>query len=73
VSQKVADARVLATRYKVMQFGQQVSVQDLGTPILVVNGKWITGGGMKLAYSQIMLAVNWLIQQEQAALPPATR
>jgi thiol:disulfide interchange protein DsbA len=72
VSQKVADARVLATRYKVVQFGQPVTVQDLGTPVLVVNGKWITGGGMKLPYSQIMLAVNWLIQQEQAALPPAT-
>jgi len=66
VSVKVSEARVLATRYKTMEYNQPVSVQDLGTPILVVNGKWLTGGGMKLPYSQIMLAVNWLIQQEQA-------
>jgi thiol:disulfide interchange protein DsbA len=73
VSIKVSEARVLATRYKTMEYGQPVSVQDLGTPILVVNGKWLTGGGMKLPYSQIMLAVNWLIQQEQSAMPAANR
>jgi thiol:disulfide interchange protein DsbA len=63
VDAKVAQAKVLADRYGLIEFG---------VPTLVVNGKWITGGGY-VPYSQIMLVVNQLIQQEQAAMPPSVK
>ncbi len=61
---KIAQANVLADRYGLALFG---------VPNLVVNGKWITGGYFALPYAQIMPVVNYLVGQEQAALPAATR
>ncbi|MGH8400764.1 MAG: thiol:disulfide interchange protein DsbA/DsbL, partial [Gammaproteobacteria bacterium] len=57
VDTKLVQAKVLAQRYGV-----------LDVPTLVVNGKWLTGPGYHLSNSQVMNAVNWLVQQEQAAL-----
>ena len=61
---KIAQANVLAERYGLMLFG---------VPTLVVNGKWITGGDFGVPYSQIMLVVNQLVIQEQAAMPAAAK
>ena len=63
VDAKIAQAKVLADRYGLIQFG---------VPTLVVNGRWITGGGYA-AYPQIMQVVNQLVQQEQAAMPPSVK
>ncbi len=64
VDAKIAQANVLAERYGLIQFG---------VPVLVVNGKWITGGGFGVGYPQIMQVVNYLLQQEQAAQPPSVK
>lgn len=64
VDAKVAQAKVLAERY---------GINTLGVPMLVVNGRWITGGNFNVPYSQIMLVVNQLIAEEQEALPAAAR
>jgi thiol:disulfide interchange protein DsbA len=56
----ITQARILATRY---------NINILGVPMLAVNGRWLTGGGYA-AYPQIMQVVNYLIQQEQAAMAP---
>ena len=56
----ILQARILATRY---------NINVLGVPMLAVNGRWLTGGGYA-AYPQIMQVVNYLIQQEQAAMAP---
>lgn len=64
VDAKIAQAKVMAERYGLV---------DYGVPTLVVDGKWITGGGFNVPYSQIMLIVNQLVQQEQAALPPSVK
>lgn len=64
VDAKIATAKVLADRYNIVQFG---------VPTLVVNGRWITGGGFGVGYPQIMQVVNQLVQQEQAALPPSVK
>ncbi|HEX2668734.1 MAG TPA: thiol:disulfide interchange protein DsbA/DsbL [Gammaproteobacteria bacterium] len=61
---KIAQANVLADRYGLFQFG---------VPTLVVNGKWLTGGDFGVPYSQIMLVVNQLVTQEQAAMPAAAK
>jgi thiol:disulfide interchange protein DsbA len=61
---KIAQANVLAERYGLMLFG---------VPNLVVNGKWITGGYFGMPYAQMMPVVNYLIGQEQAALPAAVK
>ncbi len=63
VDAKIAQAKVLADRYGLIQFG---------VPTLVVNSRWITGGGYA-AYPQIMQVVNQLVQQEQAAMPPSVK
>jgi len=52
------------TRAKVQ--AQRYGVLDV--PTLVVNGKWLTGPGYKLTNSQVMPAVSWLVQHEEAAL-----
>lgn len=64
VDAKIAQAKVMAERYGLV---------DYGVPTLVVDGKWITGGGFNVPYSQIMLIVDQLVQQEQAALPPSVK
>lgn len=61
---KIAQANVMADRYGLVLFG---------TPTLVVNGKWITGGQFGIPYPQMMSVVNYLVAQEQAALPAAAR
>ena len=61
---KIAQANVLADRYGLALFG---------VPNLVVNGKWITGGYFGMPYAQMMPVVNYLVGQEQAALPAATK
>lgn len=61
---KIAKAEVLADRYGLALFG---------VPTLAVNGKWLTGGDFGLPYAQIMPVVNYLVNQEQAALPPAVK
>lgn len=58
VDTQIAQAKVLAQRYGVTS-----------VPVLTVNGKWLTGAGYKLPTADIMNAVNWLVQREQAALP----
>ncbi|MGH8280958.1 MAG: thiol:disulfide interchange protein DsbA/DsbL [Gammaproteobacteria bacterium] len=58
VDTQIAQAKVLAQRYSVTS-----------VPVLTVNGKWLTGAGYKLPTADIMNAVNWLVQREQAALP----
>jgi thiol:disulfide interchange protein DsbA len=57
VDTKLVRAKVLAQRYGI-----------LDVPTLVVNGKWLTGPGYHLPNSQVMAAVNWLVQQEEAAV-----
>ncbi|HET7921929.1 MAG TPA: thiol:disulfide interchange protein DsbA/DsbL [Gammaproteobacteria bacterium] len=57
VDTELVNAKVLAQRYGV-----------LDVPTLVVNGRWLTGPGYKLPTSQVMNAVSFLVQQEQAAL-----
>lgn len=52
------------TRAKVQ--AQRYGVLDV--PTVVVNGKWLTGPGYKLPNSQVMPAVSWLVQREEAAL-----
>jgi hypothetical protein len=64
VDAKIAQANVLAERYGLIQFG---------VPTLVVNGKWLTGGGFGVGYPQIMQVVSYLLQQEQAAVPPSVK
>ena len=60
IDARVAQAKVLAERY---------GINTLGVPMLVVNGRWITGGNFNVPFSQIMLVVNQLLSQEEAALP----
>lgn len=62
VDTRLAQAKVLAQRYGIT-----------AVPALVVNGKWLTGTGYKLSDAQLMNAVTWLVQQEQADLPAATQ
>lgn len=57
VDTKLVRAKVLAQRYGI-----------LDVPTLVVNGKWLTGPGYHLPNAQVMTAVNWLVQQEEAAV-----
>ena len=64
VDAKIAQAKVLADRYDLIQFG---------VPTLIVNGRWVTGGGFGVTYPQIMQVVSQLVQQEQAALPPSVK
>lgn len=64
VDAEIAQAKVMAERYDLV---------DYGVPTLVVNGRWITGGGFNVPYSQIMLVVGQLVEQEQAALPPSVK
>lgn len=61
---KIAQANVMADRYGLILFG---------VPTLVVNGKWLTGGEFGIPYPQMMSVVNYLVSQEQAALPSAAR
>ena len=61
---KIAQANVMADRYGLILFGVQT---------LVVNGKWLTGGEFGIPYPQMMSVVNYLVAQEQAALPAAVR
>jgi thiol:disulfide interchange protein DsbA len=61
---KIAQANVMADRYGLILFG---------VPTLVVNGKWLTGGEFAIPYPQMMSVVNYLISQEQAALPAAAK
>lgn len=64
VDAKIAQANVMAERYGLIEFG---------VPTLVVNGKWITGGGFGVSYPQIMQVVDYLVKQEQAAVPPSVK
>ena len=64
VEADLAQAQVLQERYSIMQYG---------VPMLIVNGRWITGAGMVPGYSQIMQVVDYLVQQEQAALPASVK
>ena len=61
---KIAQANVLADRYGLILFG---------VPTLAVNGKWLTGGEFGIPYPQMMSVVNYLVSQEQAALPAAAK
>ncbi len=65
----IVQARVLAGRYSVNNMGVIANINMLGVPMLAVNGRWLTGGGYGVGYPQIMQVVNFLIQQEQAAMP----
>lgn len=60
---KLAQSNVLADRYGLAIFG---------VPTIVVNGKWVTGSDL-LPYTQVMNVANYLIAQEQAALPAAAK
>lgn len=62
VDAKIQQSDVLADRYGLGIFG---------VPTIVVNGKWLTGGDLVPNPSQIMSVANYLIAQEEAALPPA--
>ncbi|MGE5624456.1 MAG: thiol:disulfide interchange protein DsbA/DsbL [Bacillota bacterium] len=64
VDAKIAQARVLAERYNLPVYG---------VPAVAVNGRWITGGDFNVPYAQIMLVVNQLLTQEEAALPSAAK
>lgn len=57
VDARLAQAKVLAQRYGVTS-----------VPVITVDGKWLTGTGYHLNTAQILPAVNWLVQQDQAAL-----
>lgn len=57
VDARLAQAKVLAQRYGVTT-----------VPTLTVDGKWLTGAGYHLSTAQIMPAVSWLVQQDQASL-----
>ena len=39
-----------------------------GVPTFVINGKWMTGAGYQMPPQQAMQCVEFLVQQEQAAL-----
>jgi thiol:disulfide interchange protein DsbA len=39
-----------------------------GVPTIIVNGKWKTGAGYQMPYSEIMNCVDFLIQKERAAM-----
>ena len=39
-----------------------------GVPTFVVNGKWMTGAGYQMQYADILKCVDFLVQQEEAAL-----
>lgn len=58
VNQQISQAKVLAQRYGIDK-----------VPAFTVNGKWLTGAGFHLKDAQIMDAVNWLVQSEQAMSP----
>ncbi len=58
VNEQISQAKVLAQRYGIDK-----------VPAFTVNGKWLTGTGFHLNDVQIMDAVNWLVQREQALLP----
>ncbi|HLW74540.1 MAG TPA: thiol:disulfide interchange protein DsbA/DsbL [Gammaproteobacteria bacterium] len=64
VSAKIEQAKVLADRYGLNLFG---------VPTVAVNGRWVTGGDFGVPYSQIMLVVNQLVTQEQAAMPASAK
>ena len=57
VDARLAQAKVLAQRYGVT-----------AVPVLTVDGKWLTGTGYHLNTAQMLPAVTWLVQQDQAAL-----
>ncbi|HSN18763.1 MAG TPA: thiol:disulfide interchange protein DsbA/DsbL [Gammaproteobacteria bacterium] len=61
---KIQQSEVLAERYGLGIFG---------VPTIVVNGKWLTGGDLVNNASQIMNVANYLIAQEEAALPAAAK
>lgn len=52
---------------------QRYGILSQGVPTLIVDGKWMTGGGFGVTYSQIMQVVDFLVQKEQAALPAAAK
>lgn len=60
----LSQGQVLQERYDIASFG---------VPMLIVNGRWITGAGMVRSYPAIMDVVNYLLQQEQAALPASVK
>ena len=64
VDAQLAQGEVLQERYDIVQYG---------VPMLIVNGRWITGAGMVQSYPQIMQVVDFLLQQEQAALPASVK
>jgi thiol:disulfide interchange protein DsbA len=64
IDAKIAQANVLAARYGLML---------LGVPNLAVNGKYLTGAFFGIPYPQIMPVVNYLIAQEEAAMPSAVK
>jgi thiol:disulfide interchange protein DsbA len=68
----IANLGVTAKQFENAWDSPAVSAKG-GVPTLVVNGKWLTGGGYNLAYSQIMQVVNYLIQTEEAAQPASAK
>ena len=64
IDAKLAQSDVLANRYGLGIFG---------VPTIVVNGKWETGGELVPNAAQIMNVANYLIAQEEAALPAAAK
>ncbi len=61
VDAQISQAKVLAQRYGINK-----------VPAFTVNGKWLTGIGFHLSGAQMIGAVNWLVQREQALLPSGT-
>ena len=64
VDAQVAQGQVLQERYDIPRYG---------VPMLIVNGRWITGAGMVATYPRIMDVVDYLVKQEQAALPASVK
>lgn len=62
VQTRMAQAQQEAKRYNVD-----------GVPTIIVNGKWMTGAGYQMAYSDIMKCVQFLVDRELAAQKPAAR
>ena len=60
----LAQGQILQERYDITSYG---------VPMLIVNGRWITGAGMTRSYPAIMDVVTYLMQQEQAALPASVK
>lgn len=49
-----------------LQVLQHYGVQ--GVPTFIVNGKWMTGAGYQMAYPDIVKCLEFLVQQQEAAL-----